>query len=226
MRGKLAFSTAVVFLAGVTGACKGAGEAKSKETTAVPGVVESRGALAMRREAQEHLDKARERFVQKDMTTAATELRAASTFLRERADSATGEVRDHMLRSAGELDKLANEVESNAIKSAKSLDYAFARAQHAEAELHHSHAVAAWARKDMARASDELTMATDHFERAAKDAGEVLGAGAKKALTDTREVAGQLTKGVGFVPEQVGKAIEELGKEIRILGTKIEKRGA
>jgi hypothetical protein len=129
-----------------------------------------------------------------------------------------------MLSSARELDKLATDVETNMIKTKRSLDYAFARSQRAEAERHHADAVAAWARKDMARASDELTMAVDHFERAAKDAGSVLSAGTKNVLTDTREVAGQLTKGVGFVPEQVGKVIEAFGKEISVLGAKIEKQ--
>lgn len=224
MRQKLSISTALLLVAGLTGACKREREAKPEDTAAAPTVMESKGALAVRREAQEHFDKAREHFLRKDMTTAATEIRAASTFLREQADSVSGDVKDHLLGSARELDKLATDVERNMIRTERSLDYAFARSQRAEAERHHANAVAAWARKDLARASDELTMAADHFERAAKDAGAVLGAGAKTVLTDTREVAGQLTRGVGFVPEQVGKVIEAFGKEIRVLGAKIEKQ--
>lgn len=225
MRQQLAISAAVLLVAGMTAACKPAGETARQETAAVapPRVVESKGALAARREAQEHFDKARESFMRKDLTTAATELRAGSTFLREQADSVTGEVKEHMLRSARELDQLAAAVEKNSVESAKKLDLAFARAQYAEADRHHSNAVAAWAKKENGRAGDELTMAIDHLERAAKDAGEDLDAGTKKVLADTREVAGQLMKGAEFVPEKVGNVIEALGKEVRTLGTKIER---
>lgn len=225
--------TAAVLVAGGMGACKRAEQAKpeaeetqAKQAAPAPNVIESKGALAARREAQEHFDRARESFLQKDLATSAAELRAASKFLSERADSATGEVKERVVASARELDRLATEVEKSAIKSEKSLDYAFARAQRAEAERHHANAVAAWAKRDDARAGDELIMAADHLERGAKDAGQVLGTGVKKVLADTREVAGQLIKGVGFVPEQVGKVTEALGTEIRALGSKIEKRKA
>jgi hypothetical protein len=181
----------------------------------------SAGAIGMRTEAQDHFDRSREAFVKKDMKTAAAELTNAATFMRERADSATGYAKALVARSATELDSLAGKVGANSVTSAASLDHVFAHANRAEAERHFSLATHAWAQHQAKRTGEELTMTIDHFERAAKDAHVSLDSATTAGMDRSRAVANTLLQG-GTAPTGVDAALKDVELQLRRFGTKVE----
>jgi len=183
----------------------------------------SAGAIGARTEAQDHFDKSREAFVKKDMKTASAELRDASAFMRTRADSATGFAKALSTRSASELDSLARGVESNSVTSAARLDHAFAHANRAEAERHYALATRAWAQHQATRTGEELTMAIDHLERAAKDAGIPLDSAATGTMTRARAVADSQLQG-GTAPNGVDEALKDVELQLRRFGARLENK--
>lgn len=198
--------------------------ATSRSVTAAPTETTlSAGAIGARTEAQDHFDKSREAFVKKDTKTAATELRDAAAFMRTRADSATGFAKALAARSASELDSLAKGVESNSVTSAARLDHAFAHANRAEAERHYALATRAWSQHQAARTGEELTMAIDHLERAAKDAGIPLDSAQTGAMTRAHSVADSQLQG-GTAPNGVDDALKDVELQLRRFGARLENK--
>ena len=181
----------------------------------------SSGAIGMRSEAQDHFDRSRQAFLNKDMKTAAAELHDAALFLRTREDSATGFAKALVSRSARELDSLARAVATSSVKSEAPLDHVFAHANRAEAERHDALAMRAWSQHQAARTGEELTMTIDHFERAAKDAGIALDSASTAGMTRARSVANELLKG-GPAPAGVDEALKELELQLRRFGARVE----
>jgi hypothetical protein len=181
----------------------------------------SAGAIGMRSEAQDHFDRSRAAFLKKDMKTASTELRDAAAFMRQRADSATGFAKALSSRSARELDSLATTVGASSVKSAASLDHVFAHANRAEAERHYEIATRAWKQHQTTRTGEELTMAMDHLERAAKDAHISLDSAATRAMDRSRAVADSLLQG-GTAPNGVDDAFKDLELQLRRFGAQLE----
>lgn len=183
----------------------------------------SAGAIGRRSEAQDHFDRARAALAKKDMKTASTELRDASTFMRERADSATGFAKALSARSASELDSLARDVETSSAIPVVRLDHAFAHANRAEAERHYALAARAWSQRQATRTGEELTMAIDHLERAAKDAGLTLDSAATEAMTRARTVADSQLQG-GTAPTGVNEALKDVELQLRRFGARLENK--
>lgn len=215
---------AVVALAAILAGCGRKGEeAKETSTAAAPAVVESKGVVPSRHEAQEHFDSARVLFVAKDNAGAASELRAASAFLREHADSAIGESRKLMLDAVAALDKLSVDVEKNTVRTISTLELAFARAQRAEAKRHSAAALEAWKKNEYSLTATELTYAIDHLERAVRDANVKLSDNQEKVMSEARDVARELMQNGVSASRDAGKTIEALGKQIDEIGMGIDK---
>lgn len=239
MRHQLAIPAALLLGAAVAGGCRQSDESKTQSattatttTTTTPAPVAaaaptettlSAGAIGTRSEAQDHFDKSRAAFLKKDMKTAATELRDASTFMRQRADSATGFAKALSARSASELDSLARDVETNKAITTERLDHAFAHANRAEAERHYALATRAWAQHEAKRTGEELTMSIDHLERAAKDAGVTLDSAATSAMTRARSIADGQLQG-GTAPNGVDEALKDVELQLRRFGARLENR--
>lgn len=234
MRERFTLPIGALLLVAVVVGCRREREARTEDTAAAaPAAVAtpkaettttaSAGTLARRNEAQDHFDRSREAFLRKDAKATAAELRSAAAFMREQANDAAGQTREHVTASAREFDRLAQDAERSAPSSAKRLDYAFARANRAEAERHNASAVSAWAKKDTARTGEELTMAVDHLERAARDAGQTLDASAKSAVGQARTVASEMMRGFVTVPADVERTTSALRAQIARLGARIER---
>jgi hypothetical protein len=170
--------------------------------------------LSMRREAQSYFDAARGAFVVKDRGAASRGLRDAAAFARSQADSATEPAKKALAASADELTRLATRVSNGSLKTVKSLDYAFARTQLAEAQLHCTRALDAWKKANPGATSAETAMLTDHFERAAVDAGKPLSASAKQAIVAARSLAGKLTQEANVPQADVEAVLGAMDKEV------------
>lgn len=230
MRYRLVAPAALMFGVAFATGCGRAEQSKTETTaaTTTPTSVSaarettlSAGAIGTRSEAQDHFDRSRAAFLKKDMKTASAELRDAAAFMRTRADSATGFAKALSARSATELDSLAAKVESRSLTSAVRLDHAFAHANRAEAERHYALATRAWSQKQATRTGEELTMAMDHLERAAKDAGIPLDSATTNAMSRARAVADSQLQG-GTAPNGVNEALKDVELQLRRFGARLE----
>lgn len=173
--------------------------------------------MASRREAQTYLDSARVALRAKKNGAAANELRDAATFTRQQMDSATGSAKLALQKSAYELDELATRLTTGRLESAATLDHAFGRLQIAETQMHSAHALAAWRATKPGVAGAELIEATDHFERALKDAGRPSSDSTANLLKDTRALAAKLTQGATVSPAAVDATIDAFDRAVQAL---------
>lgn len=229
MRYKVVVPAAILLGVIVSAGCRRAEESRTETTAATPAAVTttppettlSAGAIGMRSEAQNHFDRSRQALLNKDMKTASAELKDASTFMRDHADSATGYAKALVTRSAAELDSLSRAVASSSVTSAANFDHVFAHANRAEAERHFDLAKHAWKQKQGVRTGEELTMTIDHFERAAKDAGVALDNATTTAMNEARSVANDMLKG-GTATNGVDNAFKDVELQLRRFGAKLE----
>ncbi len=206
--------------------CGPSEEAQRKADSAVAAAIKAKAStqagevIGVRREAQTHFDSARAAFMSKNNAAASKELREAGSFIRGHTDSATGAAKKALASSAVELERLAAQVTKGAVKSVKTLGYAFSRTQLAEAQYHQERAVAAWRGSKAGIAGAELVMVADHFERAMADAGQVASESSTKAVADVRALASKLTQGTAVGPADVESTLAAIDKEIRgLVGT-------
>ena len=196
----------------------GRAEAPSPDTGAaarVPlEVIESPGALASRREAQDLFDAAREALIRKDFESAATALSDAATFLQAEARTARADAEQALERSAEEIDLIAVRVAHGEIHAPGALDRVFANAHAAEALHHFLRAHAAILKRDNVRAGEELVMTVDHLERGAKDARLQADSLVQAAIADTRSLAGEMVKGMEAVPDEAARVTDEIESAI------------
>lgn len=180
--------------------------------------------LGARREAQTFFDSARASFLLKRRAAASKSLRDAAAFTREQADRSTGLDKDALANSAKELDRLATGVANHSVKSVKTLDYAFARTQVAEAQYHYTGMLAAWNKRDGGVAGAELTMAIDHLDRGVSDAGLRLAPEAQATLVEVRSLAAEMTKGSVLVAADVEKTLTTFDAELQRITTLVAKK--
>ena len=177
-------------------------------------VIESPGALASRREAQDLFDAARGALARKDLESAATALSDAATFIQAEARTAGGDAEQALGRSAEEIDLIAVRVAHGEIHAPDTLDHAFANAHAAEALHHLLRAHAAILKRDNVRAGEELVMSVDHLERAAKDARLHADSLIQAAIADTRSLAGEMIRGMEAVPDEAARITDEIERAV------------
>ena len=182
-------------------------------------VVESPGALASRREAQESFDAAREALVRKDFEGAATALSDAATFYQVEARTAPLDAKQALDRAGDALDSLAARVAHGEVRSPAALDRVVANAHAAEAWLHLIRGHAAVLKRDNVRAGEELVMSVDHLERAAKDAGAHADSLVRSAIADTRSLAAEMVKGMEAVPDETARVTDEIERAMGRIAT-------
>jgi hypothetical protein len=105
-------------------------------------------AIILDQDLDDHRQKAREHFTQKDLTAAAADLRKAAALLKLEAGSAlTPENKELLQTSAQELDRLAAEVQQQAPISGTELNRAIARAHYGSARHYYLQAMEDWTRR-------------------------------------------------------------------------------
>jgi hypothetical protein len=154
----------------------------------------------------------------------ASALRAAATVVHQQTDSAANEVKAHLNEVAHELDTLANRAESGAKLTADRLDRLFARANQAEAERHQRRSVDALILRDTLRAAEDMLMAVDHLERAARDARIPLDQPALAVAHSARALGADLLDRHAPGQRSIQAVQDSLGREIRQFGMRVRRR--
>lgn len=172
-------------------------------------------------EPQHHFTEAVVAFANKDYKNAAIEIRKATSYIRLEARRAAGDVKLALDGSVTDLDKLALSVEQGTVKDEKSMDKAFAKANHGLALAHRAKAAESWAVNDYNKAGYELKVAAHGLESAAGWVGGEAKAGGRTAEADTKALGSKLISGTNWTRNEVAKGFESLGNRINTLGHKI-----
>lgn len=170
---------------------------------------------------QQHFGAALEAFAKKDGKTAAVEVRKAEAYVRLEAARATGEARQGLDATRGDLEKLAQALDKGSLKTEKDLDRAFANADHALAIAHRADAAESWARKAHDRAGYELKAAAQDLDNAATWTGTQAKAAATAAAADARAVGDKLASGGVWSKDEVAKGFDSLRSALNRLGLSI-----
>ena len=193
---------------------------KSKES--IPVVIDDDVWFALANEPAHHFHRAYEGYVNEEFSASANEIRTAAAFLKLETGRATKETKKALVASAGELDRLADDVENGKVTSVTDIEQAFGRAHYALARHHYMKAKEAWEKKQPETAGKALRAASSHLERAMvwdEYGEEDL---VDKVVTDTEIVADKLIEGTQLAPKDVDKALEDINTALNKLGTAIE----
>jgi serine protease Do len=174
---------------------------------------------------KEESQKARETFLKKDFKEAASAIRQAALLLNTESAKAAGDAKQDLIRSAEELDELANKVDKRAVRSEKELDASFARAEAALAKYYHAIASESWAKKEVSVAGRYLGAAVVHVENALNLGEQKIREESKNAIRQAKEVAGKMEKDVGLSGSEVGRSLEAVRKEIGQLTRRVRLDG-
>jgi len=188
-------------------------------TTAFVGAAEPSGAKSTEpQRMNDYFRHARDAFSKNQLEQASRDIRDGADIVRQEAGRATGDEKDRLTASAGDLKELASRVEKGSVKDVAELNREFARADNRLAGHYQKLASESWGRQNAAQTGGALQTASSYFKEAATWTGEKASAAGETART----VSGKLVEGAGWVPKEVGDAISGLGHGIQDLGEKLE----
>lgn len=170
-------------------------------------------------EAGRHLDRAREAFLHGHTRTTAHEIRKAAIMMR--IDAAHGQDRADLalLKSAHELEHLAQRlVSSQSTDTIDDVDAVSSRALTALADHEQVKASLAWKQHHPHRSGRYLRSAADNLERAAYRARAALSTATSDSIRNARVLSGKLVESTGYAIDEVGSGIDALGHQIERFG--------
>ena len=189
--------------------------------TAAPTATRERP-MALRREGQDLLDSARVALIGGKPDLAATLLRQGASFLVRQAQSPPNRGTPDLLATARGLDSLANDVRRHRIVDSSSVDRLSAHANLAEAERHVALASVAWSTRSKESVSDELTMAADHIQRAARDGRIMLSPAMRRILANLYAMVRDLSTQPGLDLRELDDPLASLHIEIQAMHRRLE----
>ena len=184
-------------------------------------VVEEDRWYLMSDEPGQNIGRAREALLMSDLQTAAKELRKAAIHLKIAASDSAEKTRRKLIRSEKELEKTAERVQDNAMKTIDEFDVITARALHALSEYHYIKAEQAWQKKKTQQAGHYLKASADNIERAAAHTEARFKATTGEIARESRAISGKLIDGTSVVVDDVGSGITRIGHQIERLETKV-----
>lgn len=179
--------------------------------------------MALRREGQDLLDSARMALIGGDAALAATLLRKGALFLVRQAHSPPNRGTNDLLAAARGLDSLAADVRQHRLVDSLRLDRLSAHANLAEAERHVALASVAWSTWSKESASDELTMAADHIQRAGRDGGITLSPAMRSVVANLHAIVRDLSTKPGPDLRALDDPLASLHIEIQAMHRRLER---
>lgn len=170
---------------------------------------------------EQTFQKARQDYLQKNMNSAAQQIKKGAGFMKAEAAKASVKGKDALTASAQELEKLADDVKKGAITSQKRMEETFARAYLALASDAQIKSTESWSRKEAAKAGVALESANKNLEKSFAWAGQKIEKGTNDAMKKSQDLALKLKKKGSLVAEEVGKGIKDAGNEIEKFGKMI-----
>ena len=168
-----------------------------------------------------HFQNAHQSFLAKNYDKAAEEIRKGEAFVKLEARRSSGDGKHSLNSSAQELDKLAADTKKGTVKSVREGDDAFARADRALAQSHQMKAKESWAKKETVKTGYEMKAGARLLEQSAAWAGSEAKSGVSTVVSDTRTLAGKLSRWERIRREEVDKGINHLAKRYRILAIRL-----
>jgi serine protease Do len=172
-------------------------------------------------ELDKHFQQARESFLKKDFSDAASEIRKGEAFIKEKAVQAKSEGKQVLTGSAQKLDELADQVQKRAVRSVQELDKAFAQAYYALANYYRLNALDSWAKRETSEMGRNLEAAALHLERSLNWTGHRIGDESTAAFEEVKRLGEKMEKGAEGAASEVNKEMETIGKEIEKAGKEI-----
>jgi len=160
-------------------------------------------------------------YLNRQMRTAATEIRKAAAYLKLEAARATGDAKKALMDSVQELEKLAGDVQKGAVTDLKEMQNAFARAEHALGRHHYLKAMELRAKNDAQKTGRELQAAADYIDSGQVWLTQKMHEGVADTVNEARRVAAKMVYGTGAAADEVGKAFDGLGKELDKFGNSV-----
>lgn len=179
-------------------------------STLTPGA----GLYSIPNEPGKSFHEARQNFLLEEAKIAAADIRKGAAYLKMEKAVVKKEMQDVIAASEHDLEKLAQDVESGTVKSAKELDGVFARAHQVLAKSYITRATEAWAKKDATQTGHYLKTAITHFRSYLAWSGQKLDTATAASIRDCRTLAGKLIHGSGYMSEEVGKTLKNIAREI------------
>ncbi|MGZ3649826.1 MAG: hypothetical protein ACXVB9_18590 [Bdellovibrionota bacterium] len=169
------------------------------------------------------LNSAQADFGLKNYGETAAGLRAAARVFRLEAKQAAGENgRHHLFNAADDLEKLANSVKSESIKSTEAFHDELAKALYHDASFHQQLAQSEWDKKAYHRAGDDLRASAVAADLASKwSSSKDLATANKAAVDKARDVAMHLTTNEGWTAQDVRDALTRLDLAVADIGEKV-----
>ena len=173
---------------------------------------------------EQDFQKARHDYLQKDMKSAAAEIRKGVSYLKSEAETADAEGKKVLTKSSQELEKLADDVEKGTVVSVKQIETSFARAYQALAKNSYIKSMESWSRKEIKNTGKSLDEATTYLERGFYWAGQKTEAGTKEVIKKSKDLSQKLEQGMGWASNEVGKGLKNTGNEIEKFGQRISSK--
>ncbi|MGA1845229.1 MAG: hypothetical protein ACMUIS_11765 [bacterium] len=177
---------------------------------------------AIEEEPESRFHRAREFFFKNDMQAAAKEIRKGAVFLRLESGWATKEGKGPLIASSQELEKLADDLESDSVTSVKALDDTFARAHYALARHYHLKAAESHGKQAYKKLARELKAAAKHLKHALLWSRNKIESVFNDLMRDIHSMAERLTKDEKQAHDEVGNVIDSIGNEIEKSRERIE----
>jgi serine protease Do len=177
-------------------------------------------------ELDQHFQNAHESFLKKDFRDAASEIRKAEAFFKQKVTQAKGEEKQVLIDFVQRLDKLADQVEKGAVPSVQELDHAFAQAYYALANYYWLKASDAWAKRETSQMGRDLQAAVLHLERSLTWTGHRIKDESAVALQEVRRLGERMEKRAELTASEVNKGIDTIGKEIEKAGKEMGSPGS
>ena len=170
--------------------------------------------MANRREAQPFLDSAAVLLARGDTSTAVAQLHRAAALVQVDANQPSGSASGPLLALADRIDRFAGGLARRDMARMPSLAHISALLNLAEANRHLALASVACSTRSRESIYDELTMALDHVERAARDGRIALAPPTRNAIAEVRQVAAPLATECARDLGPLDDAIATLQREV------------
>jgi len=165
--------------------------------------------------------KAKKDYLGKNIISAAKQIRKSVKYLENETVNASDKGKQKLAAAAGELEKLAADMEKGSVKSVKRMNEAFARAYHALAANEHLKSTESWAKKETAKAGSALDAAAKYLEKSFAWAGKKIEAKTGTVIRKSQDISRKLTEKGDAVAEEIGRGLQDAGIEIEKFGKRI-----
>ena len=157
---------------------------------------------------------AREQIAKQNLQQSAEHLRSAAGNFIIMGGQATGETRQALMTTAGELEGIAQDVKASAFRDTTMFDRAIAPVDESLARYHLRVARENALRHDLRSAGRDLKAAADHVESAGRRAGRALSTTAQQTVREARDLADKMARGLEQTPAEIERISRRLAREI------------